>query len=181
MEQFLGGSLLLLRRQLLEDLVANGLSLLLHGKDFVLSLLLLLGVPAHHFVLISIEFLLALKQGALLVLGENHISHRLFLLLLDDASLLVVLLDHALHDSVHLRFLLQILLVCLRSLHIRVIDLPLNRLLVVEELAQLFGIALTFDLVSNLLVPQHSYIDLCIVFLKQEECSVRESACHEWL
>ena len=61
LEHLFSIALLFLRCQLLEDLITNGLSLLLHGTDIVLSLLLLLGVPAHHFVLVLIQFFLALE------------------------------------------------------------------------------------------------------------------------
>mmetsp|Transcript_26545 Transcript_26545/g.35506 ORF Transcript_26545/g.35506 Transcript_26545/m.35506 type:complete len:209 (+) Transcript_26545:220-846(+) len=59
LEGFLGCTLFLLGGQLLEDLVTDGLSFELHGVDLVLASLLLLGVPAHHLVLVLVHLRLA--------------------------------------------------------------------------------------------------------------------------
>ena len=115
LEGFLSCTLLLFGGKLLEDLVANGLSFLLHSLDFILTSLLLLSVAAHHLVFVLVHLLLATEQSALLILRKDHIGLRLFLLLLDDARLFIVFFNHALHDSVDLRLLFEVLFVSLLS------------------------------------------------------------------
>ena len=85
---------------------------------------------------------------------------------MNDASLLVIFIDHAKHNGVNLRLFFQVLFVGLCSLKVSVINLLLNFSFVLNELTQLVGIALTLDLVSDLLVLEHSDIDLSIVLLK---------------
>ena len=166
LEGLLRSSLLLLSGKLLEDLITDGFSLLLHGLDFILSGLLLLGVPAHHFVLVLVHLSLALEQCSLFVLREDHICLTLLLLLLDDACLLVVLFNHALNNCIDLRFLSKVLLVCLLTGNIGIINLFLDRALVRLEILQLLLVLSTFHLIANLLVLQHCHIDLGVLLLQ---------------
>ena len=126
LEGLFGGPLLLLSGQFLEDLVADGLSLLLHRLDFILSGLLLLSVPAHHLVFILVHLTLALQQGSLLVLRKNHISLTLLFLLLDNTALLIVFLDHALNDGIDLFLFSEVLFVGLLACDVGIFDLLLD-------------------------------------------------------
>ena len=126
LEGLFGSPLLLLASQFLEDLVADGLGLLLHRLDFILSGLLLLSVPAHHLVLILVHLALALQQGSLLVLRQNHVSLTLLFLLLDNAGLFVVFLDHALNDGIDLLLLSEVLFVGLLARNVGIVDLLLD-------------------------------------------------------
>lgn len=130
LEHLLSSSLLLLGGKLLEDLITDGLSLLFHSFDLILTGLLLLSVPADHFVLVLVHLSLALEKCTFLVHGKDHISLGLFFLLLSDAVLLVVFLNHALDDSVDLGLLSKVLIVSLLSSLISVINLLLNGALV---------------------------------------------------
>ena len=165
LEGLFGGSLLFLGGQLLEDLITDGFSLLLHGLDFILSGLLLLGVPSHHLVLILVHFSLALEQGSLFVLREDHICLTLLLLLLDDARLLIVLFNHALNYCIDLLFLSKVFLVSLLTSNIGIVNLFLDRALVRLEIFQLLLVLGTFILIANLLVLQHGHIDLGVLLL----------------
>lgn len=126
LEHFLSSSLLFLGSELLEDLVTKGLSLLLHSLDLVLTGLLLLSVPSDHLILVSVHLSLALEKCPFLVYRKDHISLTLLFLLLDDAGLLIVLLDHSLNDSVNLLLLSQVLFVGLVASIISIIDLLLD-------------------------------------------------------
>ena len=68
LEHLLSGSLLLFSCESPEDSVTNGLSLLLHSFDFVLTSLLLLSISADHFVFVLVHLPLALKKGPFLIL-----------------------------------------------------------------------------------------------------------------
>ena len=81
LEHLLSHSLLLLGGQLLEDLVADRLGLLLHRLDLVLAGLLLFGVSAHHLVFVLIHLLLPFQKSSLFILRKDHISLRLLFLL----------------------------------------------------------------------------------------------------
>ena len=165
LEGLFGGPLLLLCRQFLEDLVADGLGLLFHRLDFILSGLLLLSVPAHHLVLILVHLALALQQGSLLVLRQNHVSLTLLFLLLDNASLFVVFLDHALNDGIDLLLLSEVLFVGLLARNVGIFNLLLDRALVRLQVLQLLLVLGSLVLVANLLVLEHGDIDLGVLLL----------------
>ena len=165
LELLLGRTLLLLGSELLEDAVTDGLSLLLHRLDLILTGLLLLSVPADHFIFILIHLRLAPQECALLVLREDHIGLRLFFLLLNDTRLLVVFLDHALNNGIDLALLPQVLIVCLLAKESSVIDLLLDLALVAAELVKFLLGTLALKLVTNLLVLQHSNVNSGILFL----------------
>ena len=126
LEFFLSSSLLLLGGQFLEDLVTDGFGLHFHSLDLVLTSLLLLSISSDHLVLVLVHLSLAFQKCTLLVLRKNHISLRLLFLLLDDAGLLVVFLDHALDNSIDLLLLSQVLLMSLFSGDVGIINLLLN-------------------------------------------------------
>ena len=166
LEGLFGSPLLLLARQFLEDLVADGLGLLLHRLDFILSGLLLLSIPAHHLVLILVHLALALQQSSLLVLRQNHVSLTLLFLLLDNAGLFVVFLDHALNDGIDLLLLSEVLFVGLLARNVGIVDLLLDRALVRLQVLQLLLVLGSLVLVANLLVLEHGDIDLGVLLLK---------------
>lgn len=126
---------------------------------------MLLSVPSHHLVLVLVHFRLAFQQGSLLVLRKDHVSLRLLLLLLGDAGLLVVFLDHAMHNSVHLCLLFHVLFVSLLSQEVSLINLILDLTLVVNKLIELIGIVCSLILVANLLVTQDGQVDLGVLLL----------------
>jgi len=73
-ELILGTALHLFTLKFLEDGVSGGLSLVLGILNLVQAELLLFCVLAYHFVFIGLHFCLTFDQGALLILGEDHVS-----------------------------------------------------------------------------------------------------------
>ena len=166
LEHLLGSSLLLFGGELLEDLIANSLGFLLHSLDLILTSLLLLSIPSDHLVLVLVHFALAFQECSFLVLRKNHISLTLLFLLLDDAVLFVVFLDHALNDGINLLFLSQVLLVSLLTSNVRIIDLLLDLTLVHLKVFKLSLILRAFHLVANILVLEHGYVNGSVLLLQ---------------
>ena len=133
--------------------------------------MLLLGVPAHHLVLVLIHFFLALEESSLLVLRQDHICLRLLLLLLDDASLLIVFLDHALHDSIDLGFLFKVLLMSLLTKNGSIIDLLLDVALVIEQLIEFLHPGVSLELIADFFVLKHGHIHLSVLLLHRSKHS----------
>lgn len=106
LEGLLGSSLLLFSRQLLEDFFTSCFDGALHLAKLLSTFLLLLSVTSDHLIFVLLHLFLALKESALFILRENHVSLGLLFLLLDDAHLFVVFVDHALDDGVNLSLLL---------------------------------------------------------------------------
>jgi hypothetical protein len=167
LEGLLGGALLLLDGQLLEDGIANGFGFLLHGLDLVLSGLLLLGISAHHLVLVLVHFGLPFQKSPLFVNGQDHVRLGLFFLLLDDARLLVVFFNHALHHGVHLGLFLEVLFVRLLAQEGGIVDLSLDLAFVFAQLVQFALVVLPFNLVPDFFVLQHRDVDRGVLFLRR--------------
>ena len=106
----LGAACVLLLLKLFEDVVSLLLSGVLGGLNLVKSLLLLFGVLAHHFVFESFHLLLALDQGTLLILGQDHVSLGLLHLKVLDTGHFAVLANHALDNGIDLVTLLKVFL-----------------------------------------------------------------------
>ena len=86
-------------------------------------------------------------------------------LLLDNAGLFVVFLDHALNDGIDLLLLSEVLLVGLLARNVGIVDLLLDRALVRLQVLQLLLVLGSLVLVANLLVLEHGDIDLGVLLL----------------
>ena len=86
-------------------------------------------------------------------------------LLLDNAGLFVVFLDHALNDGIDLLLLSEVLFVGLLARNVGIVDLLLDRALVRLQVLQLLLVLGSLVLVANLLVLEHGDIDLGVLLL----------------
>lgn len=164
LELLLSSAGLLFHGQLLQEGFARGFGLCLHALNLVLSILLFGGVTADHLILVLLKLVLARDERSLLIMGEDHISLRLLLFLLNNAAEFLVLLDHFLDHSVHLFFLSDVLGVRLCAHSFLLLDLPLDELLVVYEVIGLFCDEVAVVSVLVLLDFQVGCVDGCVLF-----------------
>ena len=81
--------------------------------------------------------------------------------------MLVVLLDHTLHDGIDLCLFFHVLLVSLLSQQIGVVDLPLDVTLVLLELLKLSLVGLALEDIADLFVLEHGDVDRGVLLLHQ--------------
>ena len=174
-ELVLGAAGHLLLLEAAEDGVTGGLGLVLGGLNLVQPLLLLLGVLAHHLVLVSLHLLLTLDQGTLLVHGEDHVGLGLLHFEVLDAGHLPVLTNHALDDGVDLVALLEVLLAGLDFKLLAIDDLLLDVGLVAQAVLLAGLLSLALDLVLDLLGAEHDLVDLGVLLLRNKYTRVKDS------
>lgn len=127
---FLLAALIFLSFQSFENFFAGLLSLVFGRLNLAESVLLLLGVPSDHFILVLVHLLLASEQGPFLIIGEDHVSLRLLHFEVLNACHFSVFINHALNHVVDLVTLPQVLHLCFRLFVFHRVDLALNCILV---------------------------------------------------
>jgi hypothetical protein len=166
LEFFFGSAFHLFGFQFSENAIASLLSCVLGSLDLVKAHLLLFSVLADHFVFILLHFLLATLESSLLVYGEDHVGLRLLHLLGCDAGHFTIFINHTVYNVVNLTLFLLVLLEGLAFQIFGQINLVLNRGLVLSELTELLAITFALHLVLNFFTLQVVFINVGVVFLK---------------
>jgi hypothetical protein len=131
-------------------------------------LLLLIGVPSDHLILVALHLFLSTLLGSLLLNTQYHVSLGLLHFQRLNASHFPIFINHTLYHVVNLFFLLLVLLIRFFLYFLAVRDLFLKHLLSLSLLFYLLGLSFTFDLLLNFFVAQHDTLHLSVVLLKTQ-------------
>lgn len=131
-------------------------------------MLLLIGVPSDHLILVALHLFLSTLLGSLLLNTQYHVSLGLLHFKLLNASHFPIFINHTLYNVVNLFLLLLVLLIRFFLYFLAFRDLFLKHLLSLSLLFNLLGLSFTFDLLLNLFVAQHDTLHLSVVLLKTQ-------------
>ena len=131
-------------------------------------MLLLIGVPSDHLILVALHLFLSTLLGSLLLNTQYHVSLGLLHFKLLNTGHFSILINHTLTNVVNLFLLFLVLLIRFLLYFLAFSDLFLKHLLSLSLLFYLLGLSFTFDLLLNLFVAQHDTLYLSVVFLKTQ-------------